>query len=120
MKTARNRTEHHGGSRPRARGAGQRHRKAVLVVHSFGTKNRFKPSTDERFCAARTREMFVSTASNDQARKRLLAVVDKVDGDVAAVALWACELSGFAQPLRDYEPDDLNTDYFRAALKLEE
>jgi hypothetical protein len=62
----------------------------------------------------------VSTAPNDQATERLLAVVDKIDADVAAVALWACALSGFAQPVRDYEPDDLHAEYIRPASKLEE
>jgi hypothetical protein len=56
----------------------------------------------------------VSTAPNDQARERLLAVIDKVDADVAAVALWACALSGFAQPVREYEPDDLHTEYIQS------
>jgi hypothetical protein len=93
--------------------------KAEAKAHS-GTKTELKPSPDERFCAARTKEMFVNTASNDQARERLLAVVDEVDADVAAVALWACALSGFAQPVRNYEPDDLDAAYIRAAVKLEE
>jgi hypothetical protein len=87
-------------------------------ARSCGTKTGLNSSPNERFCAARTREMFVSTAPNDQARERLLAVVDKIDADVAAVALWACALSGFAQPVRDYEPADLDAEYIRAALAV--
>jgi hypothetical protein len=63
--------------------------------------------------------MFVNTTPIDQARERLLAVIDKVDADVAAVSLWACALSGFAQPVRNYEPDDLHADYIHAEFKLE-
>jgi hypothetical protein len=57
--------------------------------------------------------MVVSTAPNEQARERLLEVIDEVDANAAAAALWACALSGFAQPVRDYEPDDLHAEYIR-------
>lgn len=48
----------------------------------------------------------MSKAPDEQARERLLAAIDTVDAEVAAVALWACALSGFAQPVPDYDTDE--------------
>jgi hypothetical protein len=57
--------------------------------------------------AAQARETFVSKTPDEQARERLLAAIDTVDAEVAAVALWACALSGFAQPVPNYDTDEM-------------
>ena len=62
-------------------------------------------------------EKIVTTEPHEQARERLLAAIDTIDADVAAVAMWACALSAFAQPVLTYGPDDLHPEYVRAELK---
>jgi hypothetical protein len=37
-------------------------------------------------------------------RQRLQEIVDTLCDDAARVKLWACALSGFAQPVPDYSP----------------
>jgi hypothetical protein len=51
--------------------------------------------------------------AHEQARERLLAAIDRIDADVASVALWAFALSGFVQPVPHYAPDDLHSEYIR-------
>jgi hypothetical protein len=51
----------------------------------------------------------VSEASREPAVQALLAAIDAVEEDVGLVQLWACALSGFAQPVPDYGPDPLRS-----------
>ena len=37
------------------------------------------------------------------AGQRLLRTIDAIDADIALIELWACALSGFAQPAPDYD-----------------
>jgi hypothetical protein len=44
----------------------------------------------------------LSDAPDNLAGERLLRAIDTIDEDVALIELWACALSGFAQPAPDY------------------
>ena len=50
-------------------------------------------------------------APPDETKERLLAAIDLIEADVAAVSLWACALSSFAQPVPRYQPKDLQFDF---------
>jgi len=57
----------------------------------------------ERLIGRRTpRETTLSDAPENLAGERLLRAIDTIDEDVALIELWACALSGFAQPAPDY------------------
>ena len=55
--------------------------------------------------------MFMATAPPDDRRERMLAAIDTIDADLADVALWASALSALQQPVRNYEPADLRSEY---------
>ena len=48
------------------------------------------------------RETTLSEAPQNPAGERLLRTIDTIEADVALIELWACALSGFAQPAPDY------------------
>ena len=55
----------------------------------------------------------MSSTPHEQARERLLAAIDTIDADVAAIAMWACAMGAFAQPVLMYGSDDLRSEYIR-------
>jgi hypothetical protein len=53
------------------------------------------------------KETALSQTLQEPAGQRLLAAIDAIDQDVALVELWACALSGFAQPVPDYDAGEI-------------
>jgi hypothetical protein len=46
--------------------------------------------------------------SNDKIVAKLFEAIDSVREDVARVEFWASAVTGFAQPVPDYRPGDMN------------
>jgi hypothetical protein len=51
-------------------------------------------------------EAVVSDCAENLIGRRLQNAIDVVAQDAALVELWACALSGFAQPIPPYRADD--------------
>jgi len=52
--------------------------------------------------------MFTREPTCDEIERRLQEAIDRLEKDITGIEIWAAALSGFAQPIPDYEPSNDN------------